>query len=168
MNSPNLIPDRVPCRPAGWIPLPQCCIASLWSGPIRGEYCGHLTNHSSPGHNTHPLDQSERSIVARCFTWPSSQRLTTTLLSSVQAQAGPHWVVEHAGLAAHLPILSISPSTNFDHSYPGSTVARVEYVSSAQSVSTHQCSHVWIVYLQLLDNGLLTTSSGVKPNSPEK
>ena len=34
------------------------------SGPIRGEYCGQLTNHSSPGHNTNHLNQSEESIVA--------------------------------------------------------------------------------------------------------
>ena len=33
-------------------------------GPMRGEHGGQLTNHSSPGHNTHPLDQSEVSIVA--------------------------------------------------------------------------------------------------------
>ena len=37
------------------------------SGPIRGEYCGQLTDHSSPGHSTHPLHQSETSIVAN---WP--------------------------------------------------------------------------------------------------
>ena len=30
----------------------------------RDEYCGQLTNHSPPGHNTHPLHQSEESIVA--------------------------------------------------------------------------------------------------------
>ena len=34
------------------------------SGPIRGKYCGQLANHSTPGHNTHHLDQSEESIVA--------------------------------------------------------------------------------------------------------
>ena len=33
-------------------------------GPIRGEYCNVLTNHSSVSHNTRPLDQSEVSIVA--------------------------------------------------------------------------------------------------------
>ena len=42
------------------------------SGPIRGEYCDQLTNHSSPDHNTHPLDQSEVSIVA---SWPITAHL---------------------------------------------------------------------------------------------
>ena len=34
-----------------------------YSGPIRGEYCVQLTNHSSLSYNTHPLDQSEETIV---------------------------------------------------------------------------------------------------------
>ena len=36
----------------------------LEAGPIRGEYCGQLTNDSSPVHSTHHLGQSELSIVA--------------------------------------------------------------------------------------------------------
>ena len=55
----------------------------LEAGPIRGEYCDQLTNHSTPGHNTHPLDQSEVSIVAMCGVWTNESSPWLPLVSLV-------------------------------------------------------------------------------------
>ena len=63
---------------------------------------GPLTNHSSPGHNTHPLDQSETSIVASCPPIPAH------LLQPVDAGGGAVVELRRCGHDAVLEQLRVA------------------------------------------------------------